>query len=128
MWPHARFRHGGLREYLSILFIIVLLLSFLLSEALVQLGGSQVGGAPSLRWLFLVSPVAGALSGVHLGEQKSQNSLSVLPVEVTQLYCDLLLVLGQFVLLLLHVHEAIGKLLLHGVALILLVLCVSLIL
>jgi hypothetical protein len=50
---------------LSILLIIILLLAFLLSEALVKLGSGHMGGSFSLAALLFISPVAGTLSSVH---------------------------------------------------------------
>ena len=50
-----------------------------------------MGRASSLALVISFSPVTGALSRVHLGEEETEDSLSVFPVEVRQLNGDLLL-------------------------------------
>jgi len=82
-------------------------------------------GAASLGLFIFVSPVTCTLTGVHFWEKKSENSLSILPVKVTELDCNLLL-LARELILLLHIHQPISELFLHALILALLVLSIPL--
>ena len=78
-------------KHICVVFIIILVFFLLFSETLIKSGCMLTWVCILIGCTTSITPVVGALSGVHLWEQETEDSFSVFPIEVYKFNCDLLL-------------------------------------